>query len=127
MLFFYFLRSFCHVIFWLYHAFAPRTDPGENTVEIKRGKHRGCQMVIAKFLDRMCLALWASGLWLRYTTLQNLIPSFPRIAPQPWRNPRKGNFAIWQHCEAHVACIVFVVASLAPLFLPALFPRRHDS
>ena len=41
----------------------------------------------------MCLALWASGLWLRYTTLQNLIPSFPWIAPPhppPWRNPRKG-------------------------------------
>ena len=29
----------------------------------------------------MCLALLASGLWLRYTTLQNLIPSFPYIAP----------------------------------------------
>ena len=43
--------------------------------------------------DRICLALWASGLWLRYTTLQNLIPSFPWIAlprPPPWRNPRKG-------------------------------------
>ena len=35
----------------------------------------------------------ASGLWLRYATLQNLIPSFPWIAPPrppPWRNPRKG-------------------------------------
>ena len=29
----------------------------------------------------MCLALRASGLWLRYTALQNLIPSFPWIAP----------------------------------------------
>ena len=41
----------------------------------------------------MCLALRASGLWLRYATLQNLIPSFPWIAPPrlpPWRNPRKG-------------------------------------
>ena len=41
----------------------------------------------------MCLALQASGLWLRYATLQNLIPSFPWIAPPhppPWRNPRKG-------------------------------------
>ena len=40
----------------------------------------------------MCLALWASGLILRYTTLQYLIPSFPWIAPPhppPWRNPRK--------------------------------------
>ena len=34
----------------------------------------------------MCLALRASGLWLRYARLQNLIPSFP----PPWRNPRKG-------------------------------------
>ena len=25
----------------------------------------GCQMAIARFLDCMCLALWASGLWLR--------------------------------------------------------------
>ncbi len=54
---------------------------------------QGCQMAIARFLDRMCLALRASGLWLRYATLQNLIPSFPWIAPPrppPWRNPRKG-------------------------------------
>ena len=41
----------------------------------------GCQMAIARFLDRMCLALRASGLWLRYAALQNLIPSFPWIAP----------------------------------------------
>ena len=52
----------------------------------------------------MCLALRASGLWLRYATLQNLIPSFPWIAP-PHPPPlaqskeRKGsNFAIWQPC-----------------------------
>merc|ERR550539_1636268 len=48
----------------------------------------------------MCLALRASGPWLRYAALQNLISSFPWIAtphPPPWRNPRKGsNFAIWQ-------------------------------
>ena len=30
---------------------------------------QGCQMAIARFLDRMCLALRASGLWLRYATL----------------------------------------------------------
>ena len=29
----------------------------------------------------MCLALRASGLWLRYAALQNLIPSFPWTAP----------------------------------------------
>ena len=47
------------------------------------GEH-GCQMAIAGFLDRMCLALRASRLWLRYAALQNLIPSFPLIAPG-WR------------------------------------------
>ena len=30
-----------------------------------RNEH-GCQMAISRFLDRMCLALRASGLWLRY-------------------------------------------------------------
>ena len=34
-------------------------------------------MALAGFLDHMCLALRASGLWLRYAMLQNLIPSFP--------------------------------------------------
>ena len=46
-------------------------------------------MAIAGFLDGMCLTLRASGLWLRYATLQNLIPSFPWIAPPrlpPWHN-----------------------------------------
>ena len=41
----------------------------------------------------MCLALRAPGLWLCFAALQNLIPSFPWIAPThppPWRNPRKG-------------------------------------
>ena len=61
----------------------------------------GCQMAIAGSLDRMCLALRASGLWLCYAVLQNLIPSFPGIAPgwRAWgRNPRRAipNFAIWQ-------------------------------
>ena len=58
------------------------------------GRHHGCQMAVASFIDRTCLALQASGLWLRYATLQNLIPSFPWIAPPrppPWRNPRKGS------------------------------------
>ena len=63
----------------------------------------GCQMAIARFLDRMCLALWASGLWLRYAMLQNLIPSFPWIAPgwRAWgRNPRKGRDQILQRSVA---------------------------
>ena len=45
------------------------------------------------FKNCMCLALWASGLWIRYAALQNLILSFPWIGPPrspPWRNPRKG-------------------------------------
>ena len=38
---------------------------------LKYTADQGCQMAIAVFLDRMCLALWASGLWLRYAALQN--------------------------------------------------------
>merc|ERR1719460_1918199 len=63
------------------------------STEERNTMNYGCQIVIARFLDHMCSALWASGLWLRYATLQNLIPSFPWIAPPrppPWRNPRKG-------------------------------------
>ena len=46
------------------------------------------------------------GLWLRYATLQNLIPSFPWIAPgwRAWgRNPRKGRDQILQ--RSHLATI----------------------
>ena len=53
----------------------------------------GCQMATARLKGHMCLALRASGLWLRYAALQNLIPSFPWIAPPrspSWCNPRKG-------------------------------------
>ena len=63
----------------------------------------GCQMAIAGLLDHMCLALRASGLWLRYATLQNWIPSFPWIAPgwRAWgRNPRKGRDQILQRSVA---------------------------
>ena len=60
----------------------------------------GCQMAIARSLDRMYLALRASGLWLRYARLQNLIPSFPWIAPRhnlAQSKERKGsNSTIWQ-------------------------------
>ena len=48
---------------------------------VGRCEMQGCQMAIARFLDRMCLTLRASGLWLRYAMLQSLIPSFPWIAP----------------------------------------------
>ena len=37
-------------------------------------------MAIARYLECMSLALRASGLWLRYAALQNVIPSFPWIA-----------------------------------------------
>ena len=61
----------------------------------------------------MCCALWASGLWLRYATLQNLIPSFQWIAPprpSTWRNPRKGRDPILpsgnldRDCEGSLVC-----------------------
>ena len=41
----------------------------------------GCQMAIARFLDRMPWPFGLEGLWLRYATLQNLIPSLPWIVP----------------------------------------------
>ena len=50
----------------------------------------------------MCLAFRASGLWLCYATLQNLIPSFPWIGlphPPPWRNPKKGRDQILPSCN----------------------------
>ena len=53
----------------------------------------GCQMAIARFLESYVFGPSVSGLWLRYATLQNLIPSFPWLAPPrppPWRKPRKG-------------------------------------
>ena len=68
-------------------------DPGPPVRAGRPRQEHGCQMAIARFLDRMCLALRASGLWLRYAALQNLIPSFPWIAPPhppPRHNPRKG-------------------------------------
>ena len=39
------------------------------------------------------VCVWPFGLvelWLGYSALQNLIPSFPCIVRPPWRNPRKG-------------------------------------
>ena len=71
----------------------PAQEEIENGAKDIHPARHGCQMAIARFLDRMCMALRASGIWLRYAALQNVIPSFPWIAPPrppPWRNPRKG-------------------------------------
>ena len=82
----------------------------------------------------LCLALRASGLWLRYAALQNLIPSFPWIAPPrppPWRYPkeRKGsNFAIWQPWDQVTDMMVANSSNLIITVKPAnqrtLMPRR---
>ena len=65
-------------------------------------------MAIAKLLDCMCWALWALGLWLRYATLQNLIPSFPWIAsPALQPNAIQGKEEI-KFCH---------LATLTPLYL----------
>ena len=63
----------------------------------------GDSQIFRSYCIRMCLALPAFGLWLRYATLQNLIPSFPWIVPG-WRagaqskGSKGSNFAIWQPC-----------------------------
>ena len=66
-----------------------RTKP----VKVALSPSHGCQMALDLCFRSYCLALRASGLWLRFAALQNLIPSFPWIAhprPRPRRNPRKG-------------------------------------
>ena len=45
-------------------------------------------MAIPRLLDSMCLALRASGLWLRYAAKCD--PFLSLDCPPPWRNPRKG-------------------------------------
>ena len=64
-------------------------------------------MAIARFLDCIRLALRASGLWLQYAPLQNLIPSLPSTLAQS--KERKGSiFAIWQHSRDSLEEIVNV-------------------
>ena len=77
----------------------------------------GCQMAIAGFLDHTCLALRASGVWLRYAKLQNLIPFFPWIAPHAL-NPGEiqGKEGI-KFCQL---ATLFVAAAGSVLYL------RHD-
>ena len=57
-----------------------REIPPDRELQRQHGRAR------ARTLDPTCLAHRASGLWLRYATLQNLIAP-PN--PPPWRNPRK--------------------------------------
>ena len=46
---------------------------GTHFFQLSKPHLHSCQMAIAGFLDGMCLALRASGLWLRYATPQNLV------------------------------------------------------
>ena len=57
----------------------------------------------------MWLALRASGLWLCYATLQNLIPSFP------WRNPRKGRDQILPSGNLASHQVAQFFAALSPI------------
>ena len=88
-----------------------------------------CQMAIAIFLDHMCLAVRASGLWLCYATLQNLIPSFPWIAPHTL-NPGaiQGKEGIKFYHLATLHALPSIPPQLPPFFLhsPILFPDRPD-
>ena len=65
-----------------HHGRAGHLCGGHVRVATRWRSRHGCQISIAAFLNTMCLALRASGLWLRYAVLQNLIPSFPWIAPE---------------------------------------------
>ena len=87
----------------------------------------------AGFLDRMCLALRASGLCLRYAALQNLILSFPWISPPPSTpaqpEEKKGsNFAIWQPWYLVLPCCLRLSFRLVPSCVasPSVFsPSRY--
>ena len=51
------------------NAFGLAMVDSSNAAMIATRDH-GCQMARAGFLDQVCLALQASGLWIRYATLQ---------------------------------------------------------
>ena len=81
-------------------------------------------MAIARFLDRMFLALQASGLWLQYAALQNLIPSFPRIAPgwRAWgRNP-SGNLSVSGVLVTLLGGVASFFRKLVHCSFPSLLP-----
>ena len=92
----------------------------------------GCQMAIARFIYCMCLALRASGLWLRYATLQSLIPTTMLAQSKE----RKGsNFAVWQPCTPPLAhfegTFAITLLILLPFSVPGLFRKvlaiNHNS
>ena len=64
----------------------------------------------------MCLALRATRLWLCYTTLQNVIPSYAWIVNQIL----KSIFAIWQPCREEVVTKGQDVTLTVPLVKGAL-------
>ena len=65
---------------------------------IKSHLIHGCQMAIAKFLDSTtCLALQASGLWLRYAA--KFDPFLSMDCPRVEGVGAQSNFAIWQPCS----------------------------
>ena len=73
-------------------------------------------MAIARFLDRICLALRASGLWLCYTT--KCYPFLSSTLAQS--QERKGsNFAIWQPCSEGTK-----TSQISTLFAPV--QKVHD-
>ena len=122
----------CGVLFYLNLVVVKEREEEGGKMHLQIGIYEplstshGFQLAIARFLDRICLALRASRLWLRYATLQNLIPSFPWIAPgrRAWgRNPRKGRDQIlpsgkWQPCRQCVCCCC--VCASSPLHSAAL-------
>ena len=70
-----------------------------HTIEagLEKERRHGCQMANARFLDSMCLALQASGLWLRFATLQNLLSGNLERRTMHWADerPRARSLTRW--------------------------------
>ena len=81
----------------------------------------GCQMAIARFLESYVFGPLASELWLRYATLQNVIPSFPWLAPG-WREGIK-----FCHLATMLARVIFSVCHpVRCSYSPLLPPHSHS-
>ena len=75
-------------------------DLSDATLDPKwRSDFHGCQMAIAGFLDRMCLALQARRTMAPLRCAAKFDP-FLSLDCAPWRNPRKGRDQILQHSVA---------------------------